>query len=144
MYASSWIHFPISHGELWMEVDWNCYLQYMLSSLLHDLENALSPAAVEYHVCYYSRQALHACSPLVHAAASYRSSAVQCSAVHVQCMCTMRAGQGGEEVTVIPCFPATMSVFEAGLRLQEMLLIITNTRTGQRKQATTMSQIAIL
>jgi hypothetical protein len=71
-----------------------------------------------------------------------RTVAVQCSAV--QCMCTMRAGQGGEEVTVIPCFPATMSVFEAGLRLQEMLLIITNTRTGQRKQATTMSQIAIL
>jgi hypothetical protein len=67
-------------------------------------------------------------------------SAVQCSAVHVH----YASRAGGEEVTVIPCFPATMSVFEAGLRLQEMLLIITNTRTGQRKQATTMSQIAIL
>jgi len=48
------------------------------------------------------------------------------------------ASRAGEEVTVIPCFPAT------AFAVLSKILLITNTQTGQRKQAATMSQIAIL
>jgi hypothetical protein len=86
------------------------------------------------------KTSIHASSPRVHAAASYRNSTVQ-----RVCMCAIRAGQGraGERGEVhknqVPCFPATAFAEHASQRLPKDL---TNHQRPDRKPQTSKIHVS--